>query len=575
MEPHPRGAATTPSEPPGWGAPPGWGVPPDPPRSRGRALVLAFVALVVIVAFVGGMVIDAVGRPAQPGSTSVGRSAGVDLRITGAAPGTWDPALQGDAASAGTLAQVFEGLTAFDAESRVQPALARAWSVQDAGRRIVFMLRPGIMYSDGRPIGAGDVVASWLRLLDPARPSPLSSLLADVRGATEYLRGTGPREAVGLRAEGDTIVVELRRPASYFLSVTASPSLAIVSPEMGDAYRSATLPASFIGSGGYVPVAQTETVITLRANPNYWAGEPRLKTIEVVTDLEGQSATELFSRGDLDHVSLGSSPSSVLDWSWLRFDAKLGPQLRRQETFSVLYNGFDTRKPPFDDARVRRAIAGAVDWDRLVAVGGSDNDAVATSLVPAGIPARGEADYSPAFDPAAARTELAAAGFPGGAGFPEVTLQSDGGFGEAIARELKAELGIAIRVEALESDEYFRRLIEEPPAFWSLVWIADYPAPHDFLGLLLETGSSNNYGGWSNIEFDDALERAAATDDLAEQTRWYDAAQRIVQSEVPVIPVSYTEGWALSRDGLLGAAQSGVGLIRLAGLAWEDQGGQR
>jgi peptide/nickel transport system substrate-binding protein len=531
-------------------------------------LVVAIVAIVVVIALVGGMALDALGPPPAPREPSAGRTQGVDLVITGSAPGTWDPALQGDAASASTLAQVFEGLTVFDAESRVQPGLAASWTVEDSGRRIEFVLRPGIAFSDGRPITSEHVVSSWLRLIDPARPSPLASLLADVRGASEYVRGAAPRDQVGLRADGDRVVVELRRPASYFVSVTASPSLAVVPPDMGDAYRTSALPPGFVGTGGYIPAAQSETTVTLRANPNYWAGEPALKTIEVVTDLEGRSATELFSRGELDHASLSSSGASVLDWSWLRYDATLGPQLRRTPTFSVLYYGFDTRKPPFDDARVRRAFAAAVDWDRLVRVGGNDSDPPATSLVPAGIPGRGEADYSPAHDPDRARAELEAAGFGGGAGFPEVTLQSDGGYGEAIASELKEVLGITIRVESLASDEYFQRLSEEPPAFWSLVWIADYPAPHDFLGLLLETGSSNNYGGWSNAEYDAALAAAGATDDAAEQARHYDTAQRILQQEVPVIPVSYTEDWALARTGLLGAATSGVGLIRFAGLAW-------
>src|SRR3972149_4588350 len=96
----------------------------------------------------------------------------VDARIVGFAPADWDPAMQSDYGSAITIAQVFESLTAVDAQGAVQPALAATWSVEDGGRRVVFALRPGITDSAGTPITSADVVASWLRLIDPARPPP-------------------------------------------------------------------------------------------------------------------------------------------------------------------------------------------------------------------------------------------------------------------------------------------------------------------------------------------------------------------------------------------------------------------
>src|SRR6185503_10781580 len=97
-----------------------------------------------------------------------------DVRIASAEPYTWDPAAAPDVGTASVLAQVFEGLTAFDASSNPQPALAESWSVSDDGREITFRLRPGLVYSDGQPIRAQDVVDSWLALLDPGRPSPLA-----------------------------------------------------------------------------------------------------------------------------------------------------------------------------------------------------------------------------------------------------------------------------------------------------------------------------------------------------------------------------------------------------------------
>jgi oligopeptide transport system substrate-binding protein len=493
---------------------------------------------------------------------------GVGLRIVGSSPFTWDPALAGDAGSASTLAQVFEGLTAFDADSRVQPALAAGWTVHEDGRRIDFELRPDLRYSDGTPIAAQDVVDSWLRLLDPQRPSPLVSLLADVAGAADYLAGRVGADGVGLRADGQTVTVDLRRPATYFLAVTASPSLAVVPPQMHGRLAGPVLPADVVVSGAYVPSEQPAG-IRLSGNEHYWAGMPPIETIDVLTDLGGRSPVAVFEAGEIDYT-----PVSSYDASWMRYDDVLGPQLRRTDNFSVHYYGFDSSRPPFNDGRVRQAFARAVDWDRIVLLGSEGEPA--TSLVPPGIPGRGEEDFRPAYDPQAARDLLADAGYPAGAGFPPTTLISFGyGYEEAVATELREVLGISLPVEIMDFSAYIARLeSDEPPQLWTLSWIADYPHAHDFLGLLLETGSASNYGNWSNAEFDAAIEAAAGTNDEAEQAARYAAAQDILRSEAPIVPVDYGESWALSRDGLIGALESGVGMIRYAGLDWARGSGR-
>jgi oligopeptide transport system substrate-binding protein len=98
--------------------------------------------------------------------------------------------------------------------------------------------------------------------------------------------------------------------------------------------------------------------------------------------------------------------------------------------------------------------------------------------------------------------------------------------------------------------------------------VADYPGSNDFLGLLLGTGSTNNYGHWSSAEFDAAIARATAATDPASAAAAFEAAQAVVQRDVPVVPVAYGTGFALSRTGLLGASDNGLGILRFAGLAW-------
>jgi oligopeptide transport system substrate-binding protein len=498
-----------------------------------------------------------------PAGVAAARPDSVNILIGAAS--TLDPAAQGDIGSAAVSAQLFEGLTGFDAELQVRPALAASWDLLDGGRRIVFHLRPNLTFSDGSPLTGEDVVRSWMRIVNPDAPSPLLSLISDVEGALAYARGeNSDPDSVGLSSDGLEVEVRLTRPATDFVSIVASPTFAVLPPGVGDD-PSTLLPAGFVGSGAYILKAATDEKTTLTANERYWAGPPPIPTIELVHDIGGRSPVAAFEDGDIDLTGI-----FPFDATWIAYDETLGPQLRETVSLSLNYYGFDTRRPPFDDARVRRAFAQAVDWRRLVSLVAGETASVATGMVPPGIPGRSDEDFLPAHNPDEARRLLADAGFPDGAGFPETTLMTfGGGTDEAFVVEIEQELGIKLNYETMSGD-YFGRLAADPPHIWSMGWVADYPGPNDFLGILLGTGSSNNYGGWSSPEFDAAIADALETTDPAAVRTAFDRAESIVRDEAPVIPLSYSTDWTLSRDGLLGAYENGLGIIRMAGLAWED-----
>ena len=519
-----------------------------------RPLALSLVVLVAVASL-----LTACAAPVGAGRT--------DARILLGAPTTIDPAATGDAGSAAVIAQLYESLTAFDDARRLQPALAESWRIDEDGRRVVFQMRPDLAYSDGTPLQASDVVRSWLRLIDPAAPSPLVTLLFDIVGVREYLAG-GPVEAVGLAADdaARTVTVDLVRPAADFPTIVASPTFAIVPPGIDDDPGVLAPGEDFVASGGYRLADISDTSMRFEANPRYWAGTPALTTIDAISDLGGRSAVEVFEDGEVDYASI-----SVADADWIAYDATLGPQLREVASLSTDYYGFDATVPPFDDVLVRQAFAAAVDWRRIGTLALDDPEAVATSMVPPGIPGRSDRDVLPVHDPEQARGWLAEAGFPGGEGFPEVTILSGGApYDEAVITELERELGISVHSETMPFDEYFSRLDVDAPEMWFLSWVADYPGRDDFLGVLLGTGSVNNYGGWSSPEFDAAIADAHAAIDPAAAGAAYDRAEDIVQRDAPVIPVSYGSGWALARTGLLGAGENGLGSLRLAGMAWAE-----
>ena len=499
------------------------------------------------------------------GTIPSGAADDATARILVGSPTTLDPATVGDAQSSAVINQLFESLTAVDPSLELRPALAESWRIEEDGRRIVFRLRPGLRFSDGTPLRAADVVRSWLRVIDPARPSPLATLMLDVRGARDYVAGEGAAGEVGLTADdaANGVVVEMQHPAADFPAIVAGSTFGVVPPGVDD--RSTLEPGNaFVGSGGYRAVSANPTSIVLEANPEYWAGRPALANIALVTDLGGASPVAAFERGDVDYA-----PVSVSDATWIAYDHSLGPQLRAIPSLSTDYYGFNVEVPPFDDVRVRQAFAAAVDWRRISTLAVPDPAMVATSMVPPGIPDRSDRDVVPAHDPGKARSLLTEAGYPGGKGFPDITLMTGGnGYDEAVVAELKRELGITVHSEIMEFDTYFDRLDVDAPAMWFLSWVADYPGRNDFLGVLLASGATNNYGNWASTEFDAAIADAGAAADEAAISAAYDRAEDIVKRDVPVIPMSYGAGWALSRDGLLGATENGLGGIRLAGLAW-------
>jgi ABC-type oligopeptide transport system substrate-binding subunit len=519
-----------------------------------RSVLGALVVAALIVA--AGLVVSS---PAEAADRAA--------RIFMGEPSTIDPAAAGDAGSAAVIAQLFDGLATIDPTRTPRPALAEGWELRDGGRTVVFTLREGLTFSDGTPLTAADVRRSWLRVIDPAAPSPLASLLFDVEGARAYAAGQGTADGVGIRADDRTVEVRLTRPGGDFPAIVASPTLAVVPPAVGvDAAALRPGPA-FVGSGGYRLAEAVDDGLRLEANERYWAGEPAIADVTLVSDIGGRSTVDVFAAGDIDWA-----PVAEFDASWIAYDPDLGPSLRRWSDLAVTYYGFETRRPPFDDPRVRRAFAAAVDWERIVELAEGPDTPAATSMVPPGIPGRSDERFLPAFDPTAARRLLAEAGYADPSTFPEVTLVTGGGaYDEAFLAQLEANLGVRVRYEALDFGTLFGRLgSEDSPDLWSLSWIADYPSPNDFLGILLGTDQPNNYGGWSNAEFDAAIERAVGTDDPDEARTGFDAAEAILREEVPTIPVTYGSSAALARDGLLGATSNGLGILRLAGLAWAD-----
>jgi oligopeptide transport system substrate-binding protein len=490
------------------------------------------------------------------------RAAGPPLRYLAGTPDTLDPAYIADAADVQLLLQLYAGLTRLDETGEPYPSLASGWEISDDGLTYEFTIRRGLTFSDGSALDATDVRRSWLRLLDPATQSSAPDVLSVIEGAEARMDGEVDEDAVGITApDPETLVVQLRHPASYFVEITATPATFVVPDAAGTDGGWQTVDA-FVGSGPYVVDGAEGTDLVLRGNPSYVAGPPPIDEIRWVDSVDGDAVTA-FADGAVDLVNVAG-----WDASWIAYDAELGPRLHAAEPLTVSYFGFDTTHPPFDDARVRRAFALVLDRERLVPLSEGASSAAAPSLVP---PAIWPDGFAASFehDAEEARRLLDEAGYADRSDLGTIVVNGTGLDVDPAVAIWREELGVEIEVEAMAFGDFLAQLSASPPNVFTISWIADYPSPQAIYGLLLEPGAASNFGGWDDPTFVELLEEAArAPQDEAGAA--YAAVDARVAEEAPVISWAYGETWWLVAPGLEGLGNLTIGLMDFGGVSWAD-----
>lgn len=503
-----------------------------------------------------------------------------DLTIAGdSEPETLDPARMTGVGEGRIANALFEGLTRLDPGRLAPvPAAAETWEVSDDGLAWTFHLRDGLRWSDGNPLTSRDFRYSWLRLLDPETAADYANLLDAVRGAADYRKGEGPREAVGLEAPDDrTFVVRLEHPVPWFGALAAFFSLLPVPRQAIEAHGDLwTREGNLVGNGPYVLARHRfYRELVLERSPTWRdRGTVALRRVRIVPVPDPNTQLNFFLTGQADLTF--SVPSSVVGALRDRPGYVSGPRL------ATAFLRLNVTRPALADARVRRAIALAVDRERLVDRVTRGGELPAGALVPPVLP-----DYrSPdglRFDPEAARELLRAAGHPGGDGLPVLTLllsqnPDRAAVAVVLQEELRRELGIEVRLDVREWNVYLQSMKSLDYDLALSQWIGDYPDPTTFLDCFA-AGSGNNRTGWANPGYDGLLE-AAATPAPGEREPAFRRrrlatlrrAESLLLESAPIVTLYHPTVRFLVSPAVEGFVPNVMGLVYFRDLSKPDRG---
>jgi oligopeptide transport system substrate-binding protein len=319
---------------------------------------------------------------------------------------------------------VWGGLLRFDENGAVQLDLAESFAVSEDGRTYTFKIRPDARYATGNQVVAGDFITSWTRALDPSNPSPMAQFMELVEGYQDYINQSG--DQIGFEAPDDqTVVIRLSAPANFFPSYLAAFVWSVIDPTvLGDGSD----PNFPLNDGGTGPWRFTEfepnVQIVMEPNTNHYGGNSPSLVQLVWSITGGQNAdADALDRYRNDEVPLVDVPISLL--STVEVDPELADQLVRIENSgSTRSLAMDFNQPPFNDVRVRQALAHACDREQYASVIWEGTWLPTTSFSPAVLSTL--ANYEPpeglGYDLDRTAQLLEEAGFPNGEGLPEITF---------------------------------------------------------------------------------------------------------------------------------------------------------
>ncbi len=479
--------------------------------------------------------LTAVASTALAGGTlrvaSMGEPASLDPHKVS---GTWENYVVGD---------MFVGLTTENPKAEPIPGVAESWTVSEDGKTYTFKLRES-SWSDGTPMTANDFVFSMQRILDPETAAEYASLLYIIEGAEAVNKGEAKPESLSVKALDDqTLEIKLSGPAPYFLALlthyTAYPVPKHVIEKVGKEW---TKPQNMVVNGPYKLVEWIpNTHVKLTKNDKYWdAASLSLDNLTFYTQEDRAAVQKRFRAGEID-VAMDFASDQI---GWLR--KNLPNETRIAPYMGIYYYPINSAVEPFTDVRIRKALSMAINREAIVDKVLKTGELAAYSFVPPGVAYYDEPSEVDWKDvpfgerQKMAKELLAEAGY--GPDNPlEFTLRYNTSenhkrIAVAVVSMWKA-IGVKAELFNSEVKVHYADLKQGDFQVARAGWIADYNDAQNFLYLLETRTGANNYGRYSNPEYDQLMLDAEVTSDLQKRGELMRKAEMLAMRDQPVIPI--------------------------------------
>ena len=462
--------------------------------------------------------------------------------------------------------------------TEIEPGLADKWEISDDGLVYTFHLHPGVKFQTTdyfkptRDLNADDVVFSFDRQFNKQNPWNGDKYLPNL--TWDYYTGMDMPKYVAKWEKVDDLTVKLTltEPNAPMLANLGMDFASIVSKEYADQLEKEGKMADFstkpIGTGPFQFVDyQLDSVIRYAANPDYFKGKEKIDDLIFQITPDATTRLQKVQSGECD-VMAYPNPADV---PAITADKNLN--VFSQAGLNIGYMSYNVTQPPFDKPEVRHALNMAIDKDALIKAIFQDAGAIpAENLIPPTMWSWNKDVKSDAYNPDEAKKVLAANGVT------SIDLwASDRSrpYNPNFARAAEliqadwAKVGVTANITQEEWTKYRAdgKAKDRKGAF-QIGWSGDNGDPDNFFATLFSCSAIgvSNYSSWCNQDFENDIQKAKSTSDLAERTKLYQDAQVIFAKDAPAFLFAHSQVYVVTDKKVSGFVQDPLGMHRFDGV---------